>query len=132
MKVQHSAISLSVEDVERSASFVERHLGFERVMSTEGFVHLRRQDVGFDLSYLARDFKAFEPKRLAGQPGDGLLVVFVIDTIDDVHKQMQAEGVEIVTAIATEEWGERFFQAADANGVVYQFVQWVAEVDLTY
>jgi uncharacterized glyoxalase superfamily protein PhnB len=35
--------------------------------------------------------------------------------------------VEITTPIQTEPWGERFFQMSDANGVVYQLVQWITE-----
>ena len=33
--------------------------------------------------------------------------------------------MEITTPIETEEWGERYFQVTDPNGVVLQLVQWV-------
>ena len=33
--------------------------------------------------------------------------------------------MEITTPIETEEWGERYFQVTDPNGVVIQLVQWV-------
>ena len=31
----------------------------------------------------------------------------------------------ITTPLETEEWGERYFQVSDPNGVVIQLVQWV-------
>jgi uncharacterized glyoxalase superfamily protein PhnB len=33
----------------------------------------------------------------------------------------------ISTPLQTEPWGERFFQVADPNGVVVQFVQWLTD-----
>jgi uncharacterized glyoxalase superfamily protein PhnB len=38
---------------------------------------------------------------------------------------LQDEGVPIVTPIETEEWGERYFQMSDPNGIIIQLVQWV-------
>ena len=64
------------------------------------------------------------PARTAGHAG-GLLVVFVVDDIDDQYTRLQSEGVEIVTPIETEPWGERCFHMADPNGVIHQLVQWV-------
>lgn len=42
------------------------------------------------------------------------------------------EEVTIVTPLETEPWGERYFQMADPNGVIYQFVQWVTPTDPQY
>ncbi len=64
---------------------------------------------------------------MRGHHADGLLIAFVVDDIDDQYARLQNEGVEITTPIQTEPWGERFFQVADPNGVVFQLVQWVAE-----
>ena len=64
---------------------------------------------------------------MRGHHADGLLIAFVVDDIDDQYAGLQNEGVEITTPIQTEPWGERFFQVADPNGVVFQLVQWVAE-----
>ncbi|MDQ2673872.1 MAG: VOC family protein, partial [Chloroflexota bacterium] len=55
----------------------------------------------------------------------GLLVAFVVDDIDGEYERIQREGVEITTPIETEEWGERYFQVTDPNGIVIQLVQWM-------
>lgn len=127
MQVTASAISLNVDDVTASATFVKQHFGFTEQMSADGFVSLSRQDVGFNLIFLQTRLKTFKPIHMRGHRADGLLVVFVVDNIDEEYARLQAEGVKILTPIETESWGERFFQVIDPNGVVIQLVQWMIE-----
>jgi catechol 2,3-dioxygenase-like lactoylglutathione lyase family enzyme len=126
MHVTASAISLNVADVEASAAFAKRHFGFVEAMSADGFVSLSRDDVGFNLIFLRTGLSTFKPAQLQGHRADGLLVAFVVDDIEAEYTRLQAEGVEIVTPLETEPWGERYFQVADPNGVILQLVQWVA------
>jgi uncharacterized glyoxalase superfamily protein PhnB len=123
MRVTASAISLNVDDVDASASFVTRHFGFAEVMAADGFVSLARDDVGFNLIFLRTGLPTFKPEHARGHV-DGLLIVFVVNDIDGEYARLQAEGVPITTPIETEPWGERFFQVTDPNGVVIQLVQW--------
>ena len=128
MKITASAISLNVDDVTASATFVKQHFGFTEEMSADGFVSLSHLDVGFNLIFLKTGLESFKPTQLRGHRADGLLIVFVVDDIDREYARLQAEGVEITTAIETEPWGERFFQVTDPNGVVFQLVQWMTNV----
>lgn len=125
MRITESAISLNVADPQASAKFVTDHLGFTEKMSADGFVSLARDDAGMNLIYLRTGLKSFKPASAAGSAGEGLLVVFVVDDIDTEYVRLKSEGVPIVTPIETEEWGERYFQMADPNGILYQLVQWV-------
>ena len=99
-------------------------------MAAEGFVSLSRADAGFNLIYLRTGLETFKPDSMRGHRADGVLVVFVVDDIDAEHERLQSEGVAITTPIQTEEWGERFFQVTDPNGVVIQLVQWMSEPEL--
>lgn len=125
MKVTASALSLNVEDVAASARFASTHFGFTEAMSAEGFVSLTRPDVGFNLIFLRCGLASFKPAQLHGHRADGLLIALVVENIDAEYARIQAEGVEIVTPIETEPWGERYFQVMDPNGVVIQLVQWM-------
>ncbi|WP_067841045.1 VOC family protein [Nocardia lijiangensis] len=125
MNITASAISLNVADPQASAKFVIDHLGFTESMSADGFVSLERPDAGMNLIYLRTGLSTFKPASAAGSAGDGLLVVFVVDDIDAEYARLQGEGVPIVTPIETEEWGERYFQMSDPNGILIQLVQWV-------
>ena len=127
MQITASAISLNVDDVTASATFVKQHFGFSEDMSADGFVSLSRKDAGFNLIFLRTGLESFKPTQMRGHRADGLLVVFVVDDIDGEYARLQAEGVAIATPIETEPWGERFFQVTDPNGVVIQLVQWISE-----
>ncbi|MBW4683809.1 MAG: VOC family protein [Komarekiella atlantica HA4396-MV6] len=127
MQITASAISLNVDDVKASATFVKQHFGFNEDMSADGFVSLSRQDAGFNLIFLQTGLETFKPIYMRGHRADGLLIAFVVDDIDREYTRLQAEGVTITTAIETEPWGERFFQVTDPNGVVIQLVQWMTE-----
>ncbi|HEY9888584.1 MAG TPA: VOC family protein [Candidatus Obscuribacterales bacterium] len=125
MDITASAISLNVDDVAASAAFVTDHFGFKADMAAEGFVSLSRPDAGFNLIFLHTDLSTFKPVSMRGHRADGLLVVFVVTDIDREYARLQAAGVAITTPIETEDWGERFFQVSDPNGVVIQLVQWM-------
>lgn len=125
MRTTGTAISLNVADPAASAGFVSAHFGFTEQMSADGFVSLTHPDAGINLIYLRTGLSTFKPARIAGAAGDGLLVVFVVADIDTEYARLQAAGAPVVTPIETEEWGERYFQTTDPNGIVYQLVQWV-------
>jgi len=131
MQITASAISLNVEDPEASAAFATTHLGFEEEMAADGFVSLTRPDAGFNLIYLRTGLPTFKPEALAGHRADGLLVVFVVGDIDAEYERLTQAGVEITTPIETEDWGERYFQVTDPNGVVIQLVQWMTDPEQT-
>ncbi|MHC5763168.1 VOC family protein [Nostoc sp.] len=127
MQITASAISLNVDDVTASATFIKQHFGFHEEMSADGFVSLSRPDAGFNLIFLQTGLASFKPIQMRGHRADGLLIVLVVDDIDREYMRIQTESVPITTAIETEPWGERFFQVTDPNGVVIQLVQWVTE-----
>ncbi|MBH0121472.1 VOC family protein [Rhodococcus sp. HM1] len=129
MQITGSALSLNVADVEASAEFAIRHLGFAPEMSADGFVSLAREDAGFNLIFLRTGLGTFKPASHAGAAGQGTLVAFVVDDIDAEYERLRGEGARIVTPIETEPWGERYFQMLDPNGVVFQLVQWVDGTD---
>jgi predicted enzyme related to lactoylglutathione lyase len=125
VQITASAVSLNVPEPTASAAFIRDHLGFEEEMADEGFVSLKREDAGFNLIFLRTGLTTFKPEAMRGRSAEGLLVVFVVADIDAEYARLVDEGVEMTTPIQTEPWGERFFQVSDANGVVYQLVQWI-------
>lgn len=131
MRITETAISLNVPDPSSSAAWVQEHLGFTEVMAADGFCSLAHPEAGFNLIYLRTGLPTFKPASAAGR-ADGVLVVLTVEDIDADYVRLQATGVEIVTPIETEPWGERYFQMTDPNGVVYQLVQWVTPPDPQY
>ncbi|MFI5499791.1 VOC family protein [Nocardia asteroides] len=125
MQITSSAISLNVADPQASARFLIDLLGFTEQMAADGFVSLQRADAGMNVIYLRTGLGTFKPARIAGSAGEGTLVVFVVDDIDAEYERLRGAGVPIETPIETEEWGERYFQMTDPNGIVIQLVQWM-------
>jgi len=126
LNITGSAISLNVADVNASAAWAQTHLGFRVEMEADGFCSLSRAEAGFNLIYLRTGLSTFKPESAAGS-ADGLLVVFTVSDIDADYARVVQQGVDVVTPIETEPWGERYFQMADPNGVIYQLVQWMEE-----
>jgi uncharacterized glyoxalase superfamily protein PhnB len=124
VRISTSAISLNVDDPSASAEFAKRHFGFEEEMAADGFVSLTHPTAGFNLIYLRVGLPTFKPAAAAGR-ADGLLVVFVVDDVDAEYERLVDDGVTIATPLETEEWGERYFQVTDPNGLVFQLVTWV-------
>ncbi|MBF6357430.1 VOC family protein [Nocardia higoensis] len=124
MQITATALSLNVADPAASARFVTEHFGFTEQMSADGFISLARPDAG-NLIFLRTGLPTFKPAEIAGSAGEGLLVVFVVEDIDAEYERLRGEGVPIVTPIETEEWGERYSQMRDPNGIIFQLVQWV-------
>jgi predicted enzyme related to lactoylglutathione lyase len=126
LKVTESALSLTVADPERSGGFLEQTFDFEREMAADGFVSLSRPDVRFNVIFLRAGLPTFKPRERAAHTADGILIVLVVDDIDAEYERLTAAGAPILTPIETEDWGERYFQVEDPNGVIVQLVQWVA------
>lgn len=102
MQITASAISLNVDDVTASATFVKKHFGFSEEMSADGFVSLSLQDAGFNLIFLRTGLESFKPTHMRGHRADGLLIAFVVDDINGEYARLQAEGMAITTPIETE------------------------------
>lgn len=125
MNITQTAISLNVADVDASARFAMTHFGYEQAMAAEGFVSLKHPAIGTNLIFLAAGLDTFKPARIAGPAGQGLLLVFVVDDLDEQFTRIQSAGAQVITPPETEPWGERFCQFADPNGIIWQLVQWV-------
>jgi uncharacterized glyoxalase superfamily protein PhnB len=125
MKITATALSLNVEDVEASADFAAQHFGFSTTMEADGFIAIAHPDSGLNLTFLRTGLSSFKPASIAGSAGQGMLVAFVVDGLDEHFARIAAAGAEVATAPETEPWGERYCQFRDPNGIVWQLVEWV-------
>ncbi len=126
MHLTSTAISLNVSDPDASARFLADHIGHRVVMKADGFVSTEHPDGGPNIIFLRTGLETFKPANRAGDAGEGVLLVFVVEEIDEAFASMRAAGATVVTAPETEPWGERYCQFEDPNGIVVQLVQWVS------
>lgn len=125
MNISRTAVSLNVPDVEASAAFATAHFGYEEAMAADGFVSLQHPASSTNLIFLRTGLPTFRPTEIAGSAGEGLLLAFVVDDLDAEYARIAGSGARVVTPPETEQWGERYCQFADANGIIWQLVQWV-------
>jgi uncharacterized glyoxalase superfamily protein PhnB len=128
MKINGSAVSLTVEDVAASAAFLTDHFGFTEQMAAEGFASLGHQDAGLNVVYLRRGIEVL-PEGFRDQHAAGLILAFVVDDLAKEEARLRATGVEITMPLREEPWGERLFQVTDPNGVVIQLVEWATPAE---
>lgn len=123
VKITSSAVSLNVEDVAASSSFLINHFGFREAMAADGFASLTRDDAGMNVIFLRRGLPSL-PADQRDDHASGLILAFVVDDLEGELARLQAEGVTITMPLTAEEWGERAFQVRDPNGVIVQLVDW--------
>jgi len=125
VKITGSAVSLNVEDVVASASFLVEHFGFTERMAADGFASLGRDDSGMNVVFLRRGLPTL-PADQRDDLAQGLILAFEVDDLEGELARLRAEGVAITMPLTSEEWGERAFQVRDPNGVIIQLVDWNA------
>ena len=125
MKINASAVSLNVDDVDASARFLTAHFGFTEDMSADGFVSLARPDTGMNVVFLRRGMEML-PEDQRHDHAAGLILAFEVDNLEAEMARLQAEGVTVTMPLRSEEWGERAFQVRDPNGVIIELLDWNA------
>lgn len=123
MRVTASAVSLTVDDVPASSTFLADHFGFREQMAAPGFASLTRDDA-MNVIFLQRGL-AVLPAGFRDQHAAGVILAFVVTDLNAQEARLRAEGVTITLPLREEPWGERLFQVTDPNGVVIELVEWV-------
>ncbi|MDR0358621.1 MAG: VOC family protein [bacterium] len=123
MRINASAVSLNVDDVVASSTFLAEHFGFRQELAADGFASLARDDSGMHVVFLRRGLETLPPDQRHDRAG-GLILAFVVDDLEGELARLRAEGVAITMPLTEEPWGERAFQVRDPNGVIIELVDW--------
>ena len=112
---------LQVSDVERTAKFYEKHLGYVRTFSTDWYVQMRAaSEHPFEIAIIAQDHDSIP---LAGQgPSRNVILSFYVDDAAAEVRRLVAAGVDVVQALRDEIFGQRHFIAADPNGILIDVI----------
>jgi len=115
------AITMFIEDVQRSKAFYSRVFGAEAVYEDENAVAFRFENMVVNLLRVsaAHDLIAPAPVGDAEAARRFQLTIWVEDT-DEVCEQLAEHGVELVNGPLDREWGLRTAAFADPDGHIWE------------
>lgn len=128
MHISSSAISLVVNDIAASSSFLIAHFGFRETMSAEGFVSLEHDNVATGIVFLQHG-REWLPAGFRDPHAAGVIISFIVSDLDFEEARLRREGVEITIPIWEQPWGERLFRVTDPNGIAIEVVEGSAPID---
>ena len=107
-------------DITRLVEFYERATGVQAAWSTEDFAELRTATATLAIGS-TRTVALFAPG--AARPGDNssVIIEFLVDDVDGVHRNLAAFIADIVTEPTTLPWGNRSLLVRDPDGNLVNF-----------
>jgi uncharacterized glyoxalase superfamily protein PhnB len=126
MNVLATTLSLVVGDPVASATFLAAHFGFREVLAFDGGAAVEHPGGGPTLFFLREGLDTLDPaqRHVLAQ---GITLAFTVADIEAEVERLQSDGVQPASDIRQDDWGERYVQIADPNGLILQLVQWVGE-----
>ena len=113
MKLHRVDTTISTEKLQESKEFYIKHLDFKLVYESDWYIEL----VASQLPSVGISFTL--PEREEGMyfNGQGLVLSFEVDDVDEACERLEKEGLTIYQKIQDKPWGERSFVVDDPNGV---------------
>ena len=107
-------------DITRLVEFYERATGVQAAWSTEDFAELRTATATLAIGS-TRTVALFAPG--AARPGDNssVIIEFLVDDVDGVHRNLAGSIADIVTEPTTLPWGNRSLLVRDPDGNLVNF-----------
>jgi predicted enzyme related to lactoylglutathione lyase len=107
-------------DVARLVEFYERATGVQAAWANEDFAELRTTSATLAIGS-TRTVALFAPG--AARPGENssVIIEFLVDDVDDVHRNMAGLMTDIVAEPTTMPWGNRSLLVRDPDGNLVNF-----------
>ena len=115
------AITMFVEDPQRSKVFYERVFGVSAIHEDENAVAFRFENLIVNLLEIPAAHELIEPAKVAGREAGARFQLTVgVEDADAACEQLAASGVELLNGPIDREWGMRTAAFADPDGHVWE------------
>jgi catechol 2,3-dioxygenase-like lactoylglutathione lyase family enzyme len=116
-----SAITMFVEDTQRSRTFYERVFGLSPIYEDQNAVAFRFENMVVNLLETPAAHELIEPATVAGpDAGSRFQLTVGVEDTDAVCDDLAARGVELLNGPMDREWGLRTAAFADPDGHVWE------------
>jgi catechol 2,3-dioxygenase-like lactoylglutathione lyase family enzyme len=115
------AITMFVEDTQRSRAFYERVFGLSPIYEDENAVAFRFENMVVNLLKTPAAHELIEPATVAGpDAGSRVQLTVGVDDTDAVCEELAARGVDLLNGPMDREWGLRTAAFADPDGHIWE------------
>jgi lactoylglutathione lyase len=124
------AITLFVEDPQRSKSFYENVFGVTAIHEDENAVAFRFENLIVNLLEIPAAHGLIEPAVVASrEAGSRFQFTIWADDADVVCKELAARGVKLLNGPMNREWGMRTAAFADPDGHIWEIAAKIPDTD---
>ena len=124
------AITLFVEDLERSKLFYQDVFGLPVIFEDESSAVFRFQNTVINLLEISAARELIEPGVVAGpSTGSRFQLTIPVDDVDAACAELRARGVELLNGPMDRAWGVRTACFTDPGGHVWEFAQPLPQVE---
>ncbi|MGP3776106.1 VOC family protein [Streptomyces sp. SDT5-1] len=115
-----TSIRIITGDVARMVAFYERATGAEAAWATEDFAELRTPGATLAIAS-TRTVPLFAPGSARPAANDSVITEFLVDDVDEVHRNLAGVVTDFVNEPTTMPWGNRSLLFRDPDGNLVNF-----------
>jgi lactoylglutathione lyase len=122
------AITMFIEDVQRSKSFYERVFDAQAIYEDENAVAFQFENMIVNLLRIDAAPELIEPATVGGRDaGSRFQLTIGVDDVDVACSELAAKGVELLNGPMDREWGVRTASFADPDGHIWEVAAKIPE-----
>jgi catechol 2,3-dioxygenase-like lactoylglutathione lyase family enzyme len=115
------AITMFIEDPQRSKAFYEKVFGVQAIYEDESAVAFQFENMIVNLLKVDAAHELIEPATVGGgDAGSRFQLTIGVDDVDAVCSELAANGVELLNGPMDREWGVRTASFTDPDGHIWE------------
>ncbi|MEU0789916.1 VOC family protein [Amycolatopsis sp. NPDC005961] len=124
MQVKGFGAGYLVDDVAATTRFYREVIGLPVTVELDWFASVNAGAPGYEISFVRRGHESV-PEGYRARPVSGLAFGLVVEDARAEAKRLEEAGVELVTPVVDEAFGQRHFYVADPNGVLLDVIEMI-------
>ncbi|MDQ7806994.1 VOC family protein [Amycolatopsis sp. A133] len=124
MQVKGFGAGFLVDDVAATTRFYADVIGLPVTVELDWFGSVNAGAPGYEISFVQRGHESVPPAYRA-QETAGLMFGLVVEDARAEAKRLEEAGVQLVTPVVDEVYGQRHFYVADPNGVLLDVIEMI-------